>query len=484
MNIKKNFLYNMIYQILIIILPIFTIPYISRVLGPASIGIYSYSFSVASFFLLFAMLGVKVYGSRSCAMVRDDKEKVSATFWGIYLFQLFVATVIICIYLFYVIYFVEINKSIAIIQIILIVSGAIDINWFFFGLEQFKLTVTRNIIIKILTILAIFAFVKYETDLWIYTLIMGLGTFLSQLVLWPFLYKYVKFIKPSLKEITKHVKPNLTLFIPVIAVSIYKITDKIMLGALSNMAQLGLYELTDRIINLPLAIITALGVVMLPRMSNLAAKGDEQKSKIMIEKSMFFVMFIGSALTFGISGIAPVFAPLFFGKDFVEVSSLITYIAPTILFISWANVLRTQYLIPNCKDKVYILSVLLGAFVNIVINIILIPKMGAIGAIIGTLAAEGTVCICQTFMVRNQLEFQRYFNNGIIFIIAGAVMFILVRKMGHMFSNPVLTLFIQVSLGAVIYLLLSGVYLSITKNKIMIQMLKPILKNFKKNLHF
>ena len=289
-NVKKNFIYNIMYQILVMILPLITAPYIARVLGTEGVGIYSYTYSVAYYFVLFAMLGLNNYGNRQVAKVRDDKDKLSKTFISIYCMQLITSAIMILCYIIYLMFFIKENLNIAIIQIIYLISTAFDINWFFFGLEKFKLTVTRNTIIKILTVICVFIFVKTRDDLYKYTLIMSIGTLISQLMIWPFVKKSVKFVKISIKDIFKHIKPCLILFIPVIAVSLYKIMDKVMIGNMSTMEQVGLYENSEKIVNILTALITALGTVMLPKISNLLANGEKEKSKQYIEKSMEFTI--------------------------------------------------------------------------------------------------------------------------------------------------------------------------------------------------
>lgn len=338
MSVKKNFIYNIFYQILVIIIPLITTPYIARVIGAEGVGIQSYTYSIANYFVLFAMLGVNNHGNRSIAMVRDDKEKLSKTFWSIYSLQAIMAIVMIVIYIGYTMSFVMENKIIACIQLIYIISALLDINWFFFGMEQFKITVTRNTIIKLLTMLSIFIFVKDKNDLYLYSLILALGILLSQSILWLYIKKYISFVKVKKEDIIKQIKPNLILFIPVIAISLYKIMDKIMLGSMSNMVQVGFYENSEKIINIPLGIITALGTVMLPKMSNLQAKGLEEESKKYIDLSIQFAMLLAIGSAFGLIGVGPKLIPIFLGSEFISCISIVSLLSVTILFLAWANV--------------------------------------------------------------------------------------------------------------------------------------------------
>ena len=235
-SVKKNFFYQSIYEVLIIILPLLTSPYIARVLGAEKIGIYSYTYSVAYYFMLIAMLGIKNYGNRAIATVRDDQDALNREFSNIFALHAVLSTIAIAAYIIYCFVFVQENRIYAFIQIFWVIGALFDINWFFFGIEKFKLTVTRNTVIKLITVASIFIFVHGKEDLWKYVFIMAAGNFISQSVVWVFLRNYVQFIKPSIEEMRKHFKPMVVLFIPVLAVSLYKYMDKIMLGAMCEKA--------------------------------------------------------------------------------------------------------------------------------------------------------------------------------------------------------------------------------------------------------
>lgn len=461
-SIRNNFLYNAAYQLLLILLPLITTPYISRVLGADRIGVYTYTYTVANYFMLVAMLGVKNYGNRSVAAVRDDRAQLSKTFWEIYGLQFFCSAIALIAYFIFIFTFEAENHLIFVIQSIYVFSGMMDISWLFFGLEKFKITVLRNIAVKLVSLGCIFLLVRTADDLWIYTLIMALGIFFSQGYLWLYVRRFVDWVRPTVKQMCVHLPAQLVLFIPVIAVSLYKMMDKIMLGQMSSYTQVGFYESAEKIINIPMGVITALGTVMLPRMSNLAAKSRVIESKRYIYNSMLFAVFLAAGMAFGIAGIAADFVPLFLGEEYLPSTQLLQMLTPTVLFIAWANVIRTQYLIPNHLDKSYIISVLLGAVVNLIINALLIPRMDAMGAVIGTVCAEGAVCLCQTLMVRKQLEIGRYLRDTLPFLLLGAGMYLLIQAIGPWLPGGIVTVAIQIVIGGGVYALASAVYLALT----------------------
>lgn len=459
-SVKKNFIYNVTYQLLILIIPLVTMPYISRKIGSEGIGIYSYTYSIVYYFMIFAMLGLNNYGNRTIAKVRDNKEVLSKNFKEIHLLQILTSFTMLALYIPFILVFQRKYILISLIQALYILSCTFDINWFFFGLEQFKITVTRNTIIKLASLVLIFTLVKTKNDIWLYTLILSGSALLSQLLLWPFVVKNTIEVKIRLNDIYKHVRPCIKLFLPVIAITIYKVMDKTMIGIFSNISEVGYYENAEKIINVPNSIITALGTVMLPRMSNLYAKGSNEKgTKKVIEKSIKIIMFLSCAMCFGLIAISKNFSVLFFGKEFIKSGYIISYLAITIIFLSWGNVIRTQFLIPREKDKEYIVSAFYGALINFCMNIIFIPRFKSIGACIGTIAAEFVVMFYQTHAVRKELPISNYIRESLPFLIKAIIMFACVYSINY-FKLPLIhTIILEITTGIIIYLALNFKYI-------------------------
>lgn len=472
---KKNFIYNAIYQILVLILPLITMPYISRKLGADGVGIYSYTYSIVYYFMICAMLGLNNYGNRTIAKARDNKEKLSKEFWGIYIMQLVTSILMTTFYIGYVFIFDNKYKTIAIIQTLYMLSTMLDINWFFFGIEKFKLTITRNMLVKILSLILIFLFVKTENDVWIYTLILAGSTLLSNALLFPFLKRYINKTKLTVKDVTKHIKPNLMMFLPVIAVSIYNTMDKIMLGAMSNVTEVGYYENASKIVSVPTMIIVALGTVMLPRASNMISNNQEEKVKELLKKTVPFAMFLALPMAFGVFAIGKDFSILFFGEGFEKTGHLIRLLSINVIFLSWGNVIRTEYLLPKEKDGIYITSAFLGAAINFIMNCIFIPKYSSIGACIGTITAEFLVAFYQTYMLRKDLNIGEYMKDSIPFLIKTLSMFAGVIIVGKIVDTRFAKICMQIIVGGGIYVILNYNYIS--KNLKIKDTLKKYLKN-------
>ena len=444
------------------VVPLITTPYVSRILGSDNIGIYSFYFSIAHYFSLFVLLGLNNYGNRTVASTRDDKEKLSINFINIYAFQVACGIIASIFYLFYAVKVAE-NSTIALIFYLYLLGSVFDVNWFFFGMEKFKLTVVRNSIIKITSTIFIFALVKDKGNVDKYCLIFSLSYLISQLCLWPYIFKEIIFRLPTYSEIKKHIKPNLVLFLTVLLVSLFKIMDKIMLGICSNYDEVGYYESSEKVISFPIALITALGTVMLPRTTNLMSNNKEEQAKKYIDISIVFAIFVSSSLCFGIMGVSKEFVPLFYGKGYERCVGVFISLLPSTLFLAFANVIRTQYLLPKKMDKSYIISAGLGATVNILINLMLIPKFGSVGAAIGTLFAEFTVCAWQSYSVHKNLPIITYIKKSTPFILSGITMFVVIYNIVIPLDSVFHQLLFKIGLGVIVYIASALLYCFIYK---------------------
>lgn len=300
-----------------------------------------------------------------------------------------------------------------------------------------------------------------------YCLIMGGGVFINQFMLWYYARQAIGKPVFNLKRSLAHGKPMLILFIPVIAVSLYTMMDKLMLGAMSTKAQLGFYEAAEKIILCASSVITAFGTVMMPRMTKLFSDGNTRESQRYMKLSVEAVMASSFAISLGILSVSRLFAPIFWGKDFASCAYILSALALSIPFSGFANVIRMQYLIPNGMDRAYIISVILGAVSNLVANSLLISIYGALGAALGTVIAEGIVCIAQCFAVRKRISLQKYLNCIVPFGVAGLIMAAAVRVIDHVAIVTIPWLLIEIFVGSIVYCSLSLLYLYYTRNELL-----------------
>lgn len=475
-SLKKNFIYQTGYQVLATALPLITTPYINRVLGAEQLGTYTYVANIANYFTIFAMLGFNNYGSKIIAATKHNENELAHTFSSIRKLQCLMATVVVAIYLLFISLCIPEHKSLYFIESLWIINCFIDINWFFWGMEKVKLTVNRNLIIKLITLLGVFIFVRSRNDILIYAFILVIGTILSDIYLISQVKKYVKGTKTTFYEMIAHIKPCIALFIPIVAMSIYQQMDKTMLGVLSTYEQVGYYSSADKIVNIPLGIITGLGTVSLPRIVSLISENKIMEYKKVVEKSISLVMFMCSAIAFGILAVSQEFVPLFFGREFLPCVSLVSFLTFVIFFKAISTVLVNQILIPNDNEKYYIISVFIGAFINLILNYSLIRKFDAVGAVYATLISELIVCFIQIFICFNYLNTLKIIGKNFQYIILGILMYGLVRKVAVLIKDTSLfqRSILEILLGGTAFLGACVIYWKIKKDSTFY----PIIINF------
>lgn len=473
-SIAKNFLYNLMLQIVTLFMPLITVPYVSRILGKEGVGVYSYTLSIVQYFVILGTLGISMYGNRQIAYVRDDKVKMSDTFWSI-TFLKFITTSVSLVFYIAIFGFNKEYGYIYLIQSLNIVAAMIDISWLYMGLEDFKKTVTRNLMVKVICVISIFIFVKTYEDLYKYILINSFMTLFGNLVMWMYVPKVVLKAKVKLKDIKSHLIPAIQLFIPQIAIQIYAVLDKTMLGILANTSEVGLYEQSQKIIKLVLGLVTSLGVVMLPRMSNTFANGDKEKMNEYLNTSLQGVAYVSIPMAIGLASISNEFVPWFFGPDFESVSYLMIILTPILFFIAMSNVLGIQYLLPTNRTKEFTASVTVGAIINVILNLFLIPKYKAVGSCISTVIAEFGVTLIQYWSLKDNINVKKIVRSVLKYLISSIIMFICVRFVGTYMGAKIITTIVQSITGVIIYI----VILTLLKEDMNLKAIKFIISKIR-----
>lgn len=453
-KVAKNYLYNLSYQLLLIILPIITTPYVSRVLGAESLGTYSYTNSITQYFILFGCIGLNLYGQREIAYCQNDIKKRNKVFFEIFFLRMI--TVSISIILFYIV-FASTGKYayIFIIQIMDVVASMFDISWFFQGIEDFKKTVLRNFIVRVICVVLIFTFVKSSANLTLYVMCYSGTLLLGNLSMWLYMPKYVKKRDIFNLSLKRHIKPAVMLFLPQIATSLYTILDKTMIGALTgDTSEVAYYEQSQIIIKTVLTLITSLSTAMMPRIANLYANNDMETVNNYMSISIKFVLIFSCPFVFGIIGIASGFVPWFFGTGFEKVIPNLILIAPIVIFIGMSAVTGTQYLLPLGRQKEFTISVISGAVINLILNIILISSFQSLGASIATVIAELTVISVQIWYLRNDFEIKHILKLFLRYLILSLIMLSVVYFISTILPVSIISTLVEISVGGVVYLIL------------------------------
>ena len=447
MKVIKNYLYNLSYQILTIILPIITVPYVTRIFTSEDLGNYGFYNSIVSYFSLFAMLGIGIYGTKQIAAARD----VSSTFWNIYAIQLTASLLALFVYVITLVSIPKMSGMVPIILGIVLLTKMIDISWLFTGKEDFKKITLRNTMVKVAGVISIFTFIKSSEDLYLYIFLIVIFDFLGQFVMWIPAKKFIKRPSFDTKIIKKNLHPIVLLFLPQVAISLYVVLDRTLLGLLGSYSDVGIYEQGQKLTSIIYKIVSSLGVVMLPRVANLLSERKEKEAQNMVRFSFILYNLIIFPMIFGLIAINEIFVKLFLGQNFQDVKYVLYIIVFNIMFIGWTNILGYQVLVVRNKNKEFMLSTTIPAIVSVAVNIAVIPFFGYIGASITSVVVEFLVFAIQWYYSRNIINKNLLFNKDLAKIICSSlVMFgvVMLCKIMLGFDGIV---------GLVIYLVVGGI---------------------------
>ena len=386
-----NYIYNVLLQIFNIIVPLVTTPYISRVLGAKQIGVYSYTLSISTYFIVMGSLGIPLYGQREVAFRSMDVKKRSILFFQLIYCQIALIVIASFAYIFFVSFFVDDNKSVYYAQVIGIIGGGIATSWFYAGIEEFKITVFKNILVKLFSIVGLFIFIKDSKDVVLYTAIIGLANVIGNITIIFGLNKYVDFslCRIDKHNVIKHIKPAFIMGIPYYVTSIYAVIDKTMLGILSKgFHEVGYYEQSQKIIILAMTVVNALGTVLMPRMALEIEMNNDRNAVAYLKKGIDISILLSAPICVGIVFLASITVPWFFGHGYDEVVPLLFIFSPLVIIIGISNLIGMQYLVVLKMEKKLTQIMFISVFINLFFNWWLIPVYDAKGAAVATIISE------------------------------------------------------------------------------------------------
>lgn len=425
-TIKQNFFFNTLLNVSKVIFPLITAPYISRVLSPEGVGIFNFALMYAGYFAMVAALGIPTYGVREVAKCRDDKQALTNLMSELVSISIITTAITSLLYLLSVICIHQLSADALIFLIIGInlYLTPVSIDWYYSGLEEFKYITIRSLIIKGLSVVAMFIFVKTRQDLLIYVVISTLSGILNNI------WNYAKLLKTgivpkfTLHGLKRHWTPVLILFASSVAVSVYTVLDTLMLGFLTEYSEVAYYTNATNISKMLLAAITSFSAVAVPRISVYLKNNNQGKADEIINKSLSMVSFIAFPAAMGLSCIAPTFVPLFYGSQFYGTIVPLQIMSFLIVAIGLSNLTGVQILIGYGKDKLFLYSVIIGAVINFSMNLFLIPRYGAVGASIASLSAEVIILCATAYFVAKYTPVKITGNLGMIKSCAATLLFI------------------------------------------------------------
>lgn len=445
-----NIFYNAVYQIFLVLVPLITVPYLSRVLGPKTYGIYSSVNNTIQFLMVFCSLSVSYIGMRTISRIRatSTNEELTEAFWGLWYFQAiagFITTVLTAS-------FVAIFKvqywNYFLLMLPFLISAEFDIAWFFQGLADFGKVVLRNTIVKLTSVGLILLLVKSPSDLYKYVLIMSLSTMLGSFVFWLNIRSYVGKPVKGFYKFNQTKAAIITLLIPQIATQIYTSLDKPILNFFQNSTQVSYYDNSQRIANMILGVITSITLVMMPKM----ASESKEKQAGILKKSLEATVMLGTIFSVVVMANTKEFVPFFFGNKYIPMTNLMFFFTLTIILIPVGGVFANQFALANRRDKDYAIPVCVGAVLEIVLSVILDKAWGATGALISVLTTEFVVLILRIWIVRDGYQFKYVFKDIPKYFLIAAISLVIGLFLPQMLPSAFLNMTIKSIIIMTVYI--------------------------------
>lgn len=450
-NLIINYIYNVVYELFIIIIPFITATYTSRVFQADGIGIYSFTSNCASYAVLIGSLGTAAYGQREIARHRNNPDLKTKTFYELFILR--IITTSICLAFYLIPSFLSSRYGVYLQALtITIIAGMFDISWFYRGIEHFKVVTLFQILVKTLSIICLFLFIKQKGDLIWYLVLISLSTLLGNLLMWCTLFKHIKKVKISELKPLPHLKKTFVYFIPAVATSIYTQLDKLMIGWITkDDCENGYYEQTTKIIAMLKGLVLTINIVMSSRMSFLFEYKKFEEMKKRLVRTCDFIMLLAIPAVVGLVCISDSFVPIFFGNGYDKVVILLYIMSPILIVVGLSNVLGACYFTPSGQRSRSNKVIVLGALINVVLNIPLILAFKSIGACIASVIAETFIATCYLFMGKEWLKFKSVTNICWKKIIASIFMICVVIGIKSHLSNSIASLLLEVFFGAITY---------------------------------
>lgn len=477
-SLKLNFIMNAALTMSSFIFPLITFPYVSRILLPVGTGKVSFATSLISYFSMFAQLGIPTYGIRACAKVRDNREELTRTAHELLLINLVTDAISYCALILALIYIPRLreDRTLYIIVGSTILLTSIGMEWLYKALEQYTYITVRSVIFKFIALAAMFLLIHRQSDYIIYGAITVFAASASNIFNFINAHKYID-MKPVGKYYPqRHLKPVAVFFAMACATTIYTHLDTVMLGFMTTDADVGYYNTAVKIKTVLVSVVTSLGTVLLPRASYYVQHDLMDDFKRITRKAINFVVLLATPLMlyfmlFAREGI------LFLAGSAYEGSIVpMQIIMPTLLCIGITNILGIQILVPIGKEKIVLFSEIAGAVIDVIINVILIPKYTAAGAAIGTLVAECVVLLVQYYALRHEVNVVfrevHYFKIGIALFL-GSFVSIWVKTLGY--GN-----FLTLAISAILFFGIYGLFLLLVREPLVSEILNQVMDFIKK----
>jgi O-antigen/teichoic acid export membrane protein len=478
-SLKLNFIMNAMLTMSSFIFPLITFPYVSRVLLPVGTGKVSFATSLISYFSMFAQLGIPTYGIRACAKVRDNREELTRTAHELLMINL-VMDVLSYAALGCALAFIPKLREERLLYIVVsstILLTSIGMEWLYKALEQYAYITVRSIVFKFVALIAMFLLVHEQEDYLIYGGITIFAASASNILNLINAHKYIGLKPVGHYNLRRHLKPVGVFFAMSCASTIYTHMDTVMLGFMTTDEEVGYYNAAVRIKTILVSIVTSLGTVLLPRASYYVEQDLKEEFKRISEKALRFVILLAAPMMLYFMMYAAQGIYFLSGPAYARSILPMQIVMPTLLFIGMTNILGIQILVPLGREKVVLYSEIAGAVVNLALNAVLIPQIGAAGAAIGTVAAEFAVLVVQAIALKEQVgavfKTISYWKIGVGLALAAAGSYWLVfMKLGN---------FVTLVITACLFFGLYGLTLLLSKERLTVELFGQMIKRRRKD---
>lgn len=475
-SIKKNYIFSLINKLFAVLVPILVTPHLARVLEPDGNGAISFIASIASYFVLFANLGIETYGQRVIAIHREEPAYIKKFFYEITILRSILTVACLLPYSFFFISkFNSSNNAIYAIFALSIFSVIFDFTWFFQGVEDFKILAVSNIITRLIYVVLVFVLVKSKSDLALASGLSVMNTVLPFFLSLPFFRKYLKGKLEEKIRPFSHFKECLVYFIPTVAVQIYTVLDKTMIGLITHSDfENGYYEQAEKLVKIPLTLVTTLFVIIRSRISYYYSQEEYGKISDLISKSANVAFGFSLPMMTGIIAVARTLVPIYLGEGYDKCILLLYVFSPIIPIISISNLIGTHYYTPFNKQKTSNLFLIAGAVINLILNSFLIYLLQSVGAAIASVSAEFAIAVLYIVFARKFINPKMFIKIGYKYLIASLIMFVPVFVMDYFLPETLWVLVLEIGAGIAVYFVLLLIlkvdfvfyYLRIYKNKI------------------
>ena len=479
-SLALNAFLNSLRSVLNILFPLITFPYVSRKLTVDGMGIYNFSNSFISYFLLIAALGINTYAIREGAKYRNNKVKItqfSSEIFTINICSTLIAYVLlfICLVLFSQLHVYLLCILIFSLQIIF---NTIGTEWIYQIYEDYTYITIRSIFFQIISIVLLFVFVKGKQDYLKYAAITVFSTVGSNFLNFIHARQYCNIHLTFNFNWKKHIVPILILFASSIANMIYLNSDITLLGLMKTNYIVGIYAVSSKVYGVVKTLISALLLVTIPRLAMLFGNHRVREYKNILSKLTNTLLVLALPASVGLFMLAKEVILMISGPNYIRSISSLQILCFAYIFSILAWILSDCVLIPAKRERNVLISMTISAILNIVFNIVFIPLWDENAAAISTVLAEASMFISNFYfskdLVSDVFKSKRFLENFITSAVGCIGIIVICLLCNSIIQSMILKTIFSIILSVITY----GIILLILKNEIAKSILNKVKNIF------